>query len=230
MAHPVRSTADGTDTLYHPAYEQTFHSRHGALEEARHVFLEATGVGDRLAAQQATDVLEIGFGTGLNVLMTARAALLHGAPLTVVSLEREVVPAATLAALNHGAMLDAQPLADTLAAWRAALPDHPPPGRYACDLTAAIALHLLVGDAAEAVLPSDAFDAVYLDAFSPDANPELWTEAFLARLLASLRSEGRLATYSAKGSVRRALARVGFAVEKQPGPPGKREMLVGVKT
>ncbi|MEM9996323.1 MAG: tRNA (5-methylaminomethyl-2-thiouridine)(34)-methyltransferase MnmD [Bacteroidota bacterium] len=229
MPHAIRRTADGTDTLYHPAYSQTYHSHHGALAEARHVFLEATGVADRLARRTSAAVLEVGFGTGLNALLTAQAALQHGTPLTFVSLEREVLPAATLAALNHGAVLDVQPLADALVAWRASLPAPVPVGRYACDLAPSVALHLLVGDAASAVLPSNAFDAVYLDAFSPDANPGLWTAPFLAGLCASLRPGGRLATYSAKGSVRRTLQAVGFAIEKRPGPPGKREMLVGVK-
>ena len=78
-------------------------------------------------------------------------------------------------------------------------------------------------------LPDVRHDAVYLDAFSPDVNPELWTSAFLARLYTVTKPGGRLATYSAKGQVRRDLEAVGFAVEKRPGPPGKREMLVAVK-
>ncbi len=87
-------------------------------------------------------------------------------------------------------------------------------------------LTLLLSDARQIELPGPPYHAIYLDAFSPDANPELWTEEFLGRLLAVLAADGKLATYSAKGAVRRALQAVGFVVGKQPGPPGKKEMLV----
>ncbi|MEL6770071.1 MAG: tRNA (5-methylaminomethyl-2-thiouridine)(34)-methyltransferase MnmD [Bacteroidota bacterium] len=215
--------------MFHEVYGQTYHSRHGALAEARHVFLDATGVARRLAARMETRVLEVGFGTGFNALLTAKMAQIYEAPLVFVSLERELLPTATLAALNHGAVLDAAPLAEALAAWRRSQPEQVTPGRYAVTLAPQAVLDLHVGEATDAVLPASAFDAVYLDAFSPDVNPELWTLVFLRRLLNALLPGGRLATYSAKGSVRRALLSAGFEVERRPGPPGKREMLVGLR-
>lgn len=221
-----RATDDGFATLYSTRYGQTYHSRHGAGTEARHVFLDASGAADRLAAGRPTRVLEVGFGTGLNFLVTAHAALDAGAPLTFVSLERDVLPAATLDALGHGAHFDGSLSAD-LIAWRRRLPHAVPAGRYSFD-AGAVTLVLLVGDALGAALP-EGCDAVYLDAFSPDANPELWTVPFLRRLHAALRPAGRLTTYSAKGSVRRALAAAGFEVAKRPGPPGKREMTAATR-
>ncbi|MEL7363580.1 MAG: tRNA (5-methylaminomethyl-2-thiouridine)(34)-methyltransferase MnmD [Bacteroidota bacterium] len=229
MPPSIVSTADGTDTLFHEVYGQTYHSRHGALAEARHVFLDATGVARRLADRMETRVLEVGFGTGFNALLTAKMAQVYEAPLVFVSLERELLPTATFAALNHGDVLDAVPLAEALAAWRRSLPEQVTPGRYPVTLAPQAVLDLHVGDATDAVLPASAFDAVYLDAFSPDVNPELWTLVFLRRLLNALLPGGRLATYSAKGSVRRALMSAGFEVERRPGPPGKREMLVGLR-
>lgn len=227
---PTRqATDDGCDTLYSPAYDQTYHSTHGALTEARHVFLEGTGVAARLQQSRATRVLEVGFGTGLNFLLTAHHAQRANAPLHFVSLEKDVLPASLLAGLNHGEALNATALQNALHAWRKTLPATPPPGTYHFSLYKTITLDLLVGDATTTPLPAIGFDAVYLDAFSPDVNPELWTEPFLARLYDALKPGGQLATYSAKGSVRRTLMAAGFAVEKRPGPPGKREMLVGVK-
>lgn len=227
MCYRLTQTADGTDTLHHPVFDQTYHSRHGALAEAQHVFLHASGVADRLHAGQATRVLEVGFGTGLNALLTAKAALDAGVPLTFASMEREMLPAATLAALNHGSVLCAPSLVETLLRWRRSRPTNVADGTYEIALQASVVLRLLVGDATEAILPARSFDAVYHDAFSPDVDPVLWTDSFLCMLFETLRTGGRLTTYTAKGSVRRTLRAVGFEVEKRPGPPGKREMLVG---
>ncbi len=218
-------TADGFDTLYSAAYGQTFHSRHGALAEARHVFLEGAGVADRLARRLPTRVLEVGFGTGLNFLLTARAATDAGAALHYTALEKEVLGADVLARLNHGERLGAAALRDALLAWRRTLAEAPPPGRHRHAFSPILTLDLVVGDAAQARLPPPTYDAVYLDAFSPEANPELWTPAFFARLFGAMRDGARLATYSASGSIRRNLEAAGFRVEKRPGPPGKREMM-----
>jgi tRNA U34 5-methylaminomethyl-2-thiouridine-forming methyltransferase MnmC len=222
-------TADGYDTLYSPTYDQTYHSTFGALTEARHVFLEGTGVADRLQQSQATRVLEVGFGTGLNFLVTAREAELATATLHFVSLETDLLPAPVLAQLNHGELLNATALKTALVAWRKSLPATLPPGTYHLAFSDTITLDLLVGDATTTALPALDFDAVFLDAFSPKTNPELWTVPFLARLHTALKTGGKLATYSAKGSVRRALMAAGFVVERRPGPPGKRHMLVGIK-
>jgi len=91
-----------------------------------------------------------------------------------------------------------------------------------------ISLTVVVGDASKAPLPEDC-DVVYLDAISPDSNPELWTPAFCRRLRDVLKPDGRLATYSVRRSVREALAEAGFEVCKRPGPPGKRECLVAIR-
>jgi tRNA U34 5-methylaminomethyl-2-thiouridine-forming methyltransferase MnmC len=175
-------------------------------------------------------VLEVGFGTGLNFLLTAHHAEATNATLHFVSLEKNLLPASLLTHLNHGAILNATALQDALVSWRQTLPATPPPGAYHLALSQTLTLHLLVGDATTTAFPALDFDAVYLDPFSPDTNPELWTERFLARLHDVLKPGGKLATYSSKGSVRRALVAAEFVVEKRPGPPGKREMLVATKS
>ncbi len=221
-----RRTGDGFDTLFSLRYGQTYHSMHGAGVEAQHVFLDATGTAERLGAGEPTRVLEVGFGTGLNFLLTAKQAITTDTPLTFVALERDVLPASTLATLNHREYLGRAPAA-SLIAWRRTLSDGVQEGEYEAQF-GPVKLVLLIGDATEVALPGG-FDAVYLDAFSPDANPELWTALFLHRLHEALRPGGRLATYSAKGSVRRALAEAGFVVEKRAGPPGKREITVATR-
>lgn len=225
----MQPTADGFDTLYSADFGQAFHSRHGARAEAEHVFLRGTDVGECLRRGRQTAVLEVGFGTGFNFLLTAQHALEARAPLHYVALERDLLPADVLAALNHGDRLGAVALRNALLAWRRRLPEAVPPGRYAALVYEAVRLDVVVGDATSAEIPDVRYDAIYLDAFSPDVNPELWTSGFFERLFSVTRPGARLATYSAKGRVRRDLEAAGFAVEKRPGPPGKREMLVAVR-
>ncbi len=225
-------TADGSRTLYSERYAQTFHSRHGAARESRHVFLDATGSAAALRAGQPLRVLEVGFGSGLNALLTADAARCGGAALHYCALERELLPGACLRPLGHAALLHHAELAESLySALDATLDAGRRPGgaRLQIELAAGIDVEILCGDARDARLAAARHDAIYLDAFSPDSNPELWGEDFLAGLFATLRPGGRLATYSAKGRVRRALLAVGFTAQRLPGPPGKREMLLATR-
>ena len=209
-------TADGSLTLKSPGHGETFHSHHGALRESRHVFLEASGLARRLASGEATRVLEVGFGTGLNVLVAADAALGQPGRLEVVSLESDPLPAELLRSLGHGSLLAHPELAESLLQ---GLEEQ----RGRIELAPAVSFELRTGDARKLPLP-DGMDVVFHDAFSPGTSPELWTPAFLARLFASLRPGGVLTTYSAAGTVRRTLAGVGFGVERLPGPPGKHHM------
>ncbi len=223
----VKRTGDGSNTLYSERYGQTFHSHHGAVAESRHVFLEASGMAARLAAGEPGRLLEVGFGTGLNCWLTADAALSAGARLELVSLEQNALPASVVRELNYGTALQNPELLERYLLWREQLPESVPAGRHEVELAANVLLTLLVGEATEQELPEDWADAVYHDAFSPDANAELWSQAFLGKLRDSLQPGGVLVTYSVKGEVRRRLQELGFEVSKLPGPAGgKREMLV----
>ena len=219
----VRLTEDGSRTLLSPRYRETYHSHHGAATEARHVFLEGSAVARRLAAGRPTTVLEVGFGAGLNALLTLAEADRWGTPLRFVTLERDPLPVAVLRDLGYRALLPRPELADALYDWLAALPSGV---RAHATEIAGNRLELLVVEAQHAALPS-AVHAVYHDAFSPDVNPELWDPAFLERLYRALVPGGLLVSYTVKGTVRRRLAALGFEVAKAPGPPGgKREMLI----
>lgn len=106
MSYQQQPTKDGFDTLYNAKYGQTFHSTHGAFTESEHVFLRGSGVTSRLAAGRPTRILEIGFGTGLNFMVTARQCQLTKAALHYVALEKELLPIDVLAQLNYGDMLE----------------------------------------------------------------------------------------------------------------------------
>ena len=224
----IVATADGSRTLYSERYGQTLHSSHGAAAEARWVFLAGSGVEERLRRGAACHVLEVGFGTGLNFLVTADAARTHGARLRYAALERELPARDVLARLGHREHLRRPELADEL---HAALDGVRDGDGWQRPLDVGDAtLELALGEATDTALPAVSVHAVYHDAFSPDANPELWTEAFLARLAAALVPGGALVTYTVAGAVRRALAATGLEVAKRPGPPGgKREMLFARK-
>ena len=244
-------TGDGSRTLHSARFGQTLHSQHGALTEARWVFLRASGVEARLAAGDAVRVLEVGFGTGLNFLVTADAAREHDTSLAYVALERMLPSRDAIAALDLPRQLRDPALAIGLAD---ALEGLTVPGRHEirfngvrgtgssrrawADASATNAIHgegappggtrleLWLGDATDADPGEGFYDAVYHDAFSPDVNPELWSAPFLERLAVALAPGGALVTYTVAGAVRRLLSELDLEVEKRAGPPGgKREML-----
>lgn len=223
MAYRLITTQDGSQTLYSEAFAQTFHSQQGAISESQHVFVTGSGVAARLSRGQATRVLEVGFGAGLNFLLTADLALAHDTPLYYRGLERTLLPTAIVSALGYRDALKHPELFDALMCWWAT-----PTGAFTYRLARLV---LLLGEATEQALGEAEADAVYQDAFSPAVNPELWSEAFLGQLGAALVPGGCLSTYSVSGLVRRRLAACGLTVTKRPGPPnGKREMLLACKS
>ena len=221
-------TADGSKTLFSERYQQTFHSDKGALAESKHVFLEMSGVAEKLRQKQTTNILEVGFGTGLNFFLTADLALSSGASLSFSSLEQSLLARSIVKELNYENILEHPRLLKTYLEFREQL-SQPLSGTYVFEFNE-VRLELLMGEATTQSLPINYFDAVYQDAFSPDANAELWSEAFFTRLHGALKSQGVMTTYSVKGEVRRRLQGIGFKVEKLQGPVrGKREMLRATK-
>lgn len=203
-------TKDGSSTLFSDRFDQHYHSVHGAVQESQHVFLEMGLV----ACDQAKPirVLEMGFGTGLNALMTAMQAAM---PVHYISLEAYPISPEQTSALNYGKLLQAEELFDRIhsAAWNTAVAISP-------NFILEKRLGML-----EAFEGTAKIDLVYWDAFAPGAQPELWTEEVFKSVLSWMNPGGILTTYCAKGDVRRAMIAAGFEVEKVPGPPGKREML-----
>lgn len=234
QAPEVVVTRDGSRTLQ-LAGGEGYKSLAGALTEARLVYLEASGVAERLRAGAATRVLEVGFGTGLLFLVTAELAATTGTELTYVGVENALPSADLLAELGYDQLLAPSQLPAQLRAWRESLGTVPAPGQHDLALGATrLALHTadaltcLAGPGSGSV--EGTFHAVYHDAFSPRTNPDLWDARFLTALAARLKPGGRLVSFSVAGSVRRALTAAGLAVAKHPGPPGgKREVLVATR-
>ena len=218
-------TEDGSWTCYSDRYNQTFHSSHGAATESRQVFLQTSGVQRRLQAGKPTTVLEVGFGLGLNFLLTADLACQQRCDLQYTAYEHTLIDNNTFSDLHYVDLITDQSVYAAAA------------GIFAAGKGGTVAFGAGTGksfdgqltlkhcDFTASTLPNERFNAVYLDAFSPDSNPECWDAQSFTRLFDSLVNGGILSTYSAKGSVRRALQTAGFHVKKLPGPPGKREIL-----
>lgn len=213
------TTADGSHSLFVPALNEHYHSVHGAVQESLHVFLQQGFAA--VAEKTPLQILEIGFGTGLNAWLTLLAA--KGREVVYTSLEAYPVEIAQATALNYpqqqGAEGDATLFAALhQAAWNEAVPITPEFTLCKQHTT------LEVFEAGSGV-----YDLIYFDAFAPRVQPELWTAEVFRKLFTASAAGAVLTTYCAKGEVRRNMQAAGFTVERLPGPPGKREMLRGKK-
>ncbi|TGE15298.1 tRNA (5-methylaminomethyl-2-thiouridine)(34)-methyltransferase MnmD [Hymenobacter elongatus] len=214
----VRTTADGSSTLYVPALDEHYHSTHGALQEAQHVYLGA-GLEPRLTtAKTRVRVLEIGFGTGLNALLTLQRSLSANAGIDYDTLEKSPLPPAVIRSLG----VERYVLNPELRAYHEQL--HGAAWDEPVGLTAGFTLRKMHGSLQDTTLPANQYDVVYFDAFAPEKQPDMWTDAVFTQLYEATATGGVLVSYCAKGSFRRSLKAAGWLVEKIPGPPGKREM------
>jgi tRNA U34 5-methylaminomethyl-2-thiouridine-forming methyltransferase MnmC len=216
----IITTADGSKTISLDAWNEHYHSKHGAVNEACHVFIDN---GLALSSRKEVDILEVGFGTGLNALITLHEA--HNRKLTIRYTGVEAFPVSLeeIAGLNYPEELDLLPLKDSYEAM------HRCPWEVAIEVAPGFTLTKQQKDFRE-IGDQTEYDLVYFDAFGPRVQPELWTTEIFRQMFNALKDQGVLVTYSAKGSVRRAMQEVGFEVERLPGPPGKREMLRGRKS
>lgn len=236
----LRRTADGSRTLFDRAAGQTFHSERGARSETEHVFVRGSGVLERLRPNATVHVVEIGLGSGANLLATWQAARRVGALLAYRTVELRPPPVKVVRALDLAADLEDETM---LKAWLAVLDALQPttaalPSAYhSFDVANDLQLEVAIGNAASGpdgtpsteaarILEPGWADAIYHDAFSRDATPELWSEPFLAACARALAPGGAWVSYSVAGDVRRRLEAAGLTVRKRPGPPGgKKEML-----
>lgn len=210
-------TADGSVTIAIPQLNVTYHSKHGAIQESMHVFIEA-GLKPLLNQQETINLFEMGFGTGLNALLTLIEAEKHQQKINYQTVEAFPLEKEIVAGLNYCEQLhqpQLKPLFEQL---------HASPWNQSINLTPWFTLqkdHTTLFNLSTAQL----FNLIYYDAFAPNAQPELWTVDAFTQLFNMLTAGGILVTYCSKGDVRRAMQAAGFSIEKIPGPPGKREMV-----
>lgn len=228
----VRLTSDGSRTLYSDLVGESYHSESGAWSESQVVYLKNSGAAGRLEAGLPTRILEIGLGTGLNLLATADVAVEHNARLEYVGVDIRRLPANTVRELGFQSLLIHRGLVN---AWLKFL-EQPRSDGQQFEWVKGIWLTPICG-AAEILVPesrlfvTESFDLVYHDAFSPVASPELWTAAFLSQLHRILKQGGKLTTYCVKSEIQKRMEQAGFRVQCVPGPEGgKRQVLVAEKT
>lgn len=222
MKRKIILTGDGSRTIFLPEWNENYHSKHGAIQEAYHVFINY-GLQyfiDKHKELSKVSILEIGFGTGLNAFITLLESQEKGINVDYVGVEAYPISDYEVSLLNYSETLSS----DT-------------------DLFNKV--HECVWESKNQLLDNfsitkrqqffhqiedrNKYDLIYFDAFGARVQPELWTEEIFKKMYNALKKNGVLVTYSAKGSVRRAMQNVGFNVEKLPGPPGKREMLRAIK-
>ncbi len=216
----VRTTADGSPTLYVPALDEHYHSHHGAAQESRHVFI-AAGLQPLLEAGLGQDgllhVLEVGLGTGLNALLTLEAAQASKALISYDGYETFPLPSDTSTALSSQ-------WAGNLKLSTAFKQLHAAPWGVVDELDETLFLTKIQQPIQQADLGTNLYNLIYFDAFAPEKQPELWTEDVFAKLYAAAAPDAVLVSYCAQGQFRRNLRAAGWLTEKLPGPPGKREM------
>lgn len=223
MKRKIITTEDGSSSIHLDELNEQYHSIHGAIQEANHVYIK-TGLQHVQHTYNPVQIqiLEIGFGTGLNAFITYLETKKYNFNCKYHGLEAYPVLLEEVAQLNYVSELNA--------ASEAAIFDK----MHVCEwekktilsenftLTKRQQFFDQITDQAK-------FNLIYFDAFGAQVQPELWTVAIFQKMYDALQENGVLVTYSAKGSVRRAMQEVGFTVERLPGPPGKREMLRATK-
>jgi len=219
LKRSIITTGDGSKTIHIEEWNEQYHSKHGAVNEAYHVFID-----QGLSRINKTNVaiLEIGFGTGLNALITAMEGKKRELEIYYTAVEKYPITVDELEQLCYTEQLNA-PLFQEIfnkmhaSSWEKNVLVSPK-----------FTIHKQCKDFQD-IDDTDAYDLVYFDAFGARVQPELWTETIFLKMFKALKAHGILVTYAAKGSVRRAMQSVGFTVERLPGPPGKREMLRATK-
>lgn len=223
MKTEIVTTSDGSHTLYNADLHQHYHSKHGAVQESVYVFIEK-GLKALPEEVNNINILEIGLGTGLNVFLTFIENLQLQKQINYTVLEAFPVEEEVFSQLNYPELLLHPDKKEEF------FKIHNSDWEKQIEIAENFHFIKLKEKLEEINLPENEFDVIYFDAFSPSAQPELWTQEIFKKMYNCMRSGGILVTYCAKGDVRRNMQAAGFLVEKLPGPPGKREMLRARKT
>jgi len=211
-------TSDGSHTIYVPEIDEHYHSVHGAVQESNHIFIKN---GFEICKADPVNIFEVGFGTGLNVLLTALKCMSGNKEVNYTSIEKYPLDERIIRSLNYSdyAGENAREIFQVI---------HTVPWNVRVNICKNFYLKKIEADFTADPI-SGKFDLIYFDAFGPDKQPEMWTKEIFELLASVTKKNGILVTYSAKGEVKRTLIACGFDVTLLPGPPGKRQMISAVK-
>lgn len=215
-------TADGSKTIYNAQVGEQYHSRHGALQESQHVFLNSglTFFLEKYEADTA-DILEVGFGTGLNFLVTADYSIQNRIKIHYTGIEAYPLPLEMITSTDYNQYLSA----DT---WEAFLENYPRAFETTTQISAYCNLEIIERKLLE-FSTKRLYDIIFFDAFAAIHQPEMWTDESLSHICSFIKRGGVFVTYAITGNLKRSMKALGFSIEKAPGAPGKREMLRAVK-
>ena len=216
----IIKTSDGSQTIYLPEINEQYHSLNGAFTESEYVYIDN---GYRFFQGKNPKIFEVGFGTGLNCLLTALQAEQLKKPTMYISIEKFPLEKNVTDQLNYGRLFsdDSKHIFELI---------HKCQWNKEVQISEYFRLLKIEGDILNYSLADiENCNVIYFDAFGPDKQPEMWTPLIFNKISSLTSAGGVLVTYSAKGDVRRALAASGFEMERLPGPPGKIHMLRGIK-
>ena len=219
MKREIIHTSDGSTTIHLPDWNENYHSKHGAIQEAKHVFIKN---GLALFENKNVSILEIGFGTGLNAFITFLEAKKLSQTINYTGVEAYPISVDEISSMNYVSELNAESERSIFDKMHACEWEQKNILTPEFSLTKRKQFFETIDDVAQ-------FDLIYFDAFGYRVQPELWSTAIFQRMFDALKPNGILVTYAARGVVKRSLIEVGFTVEKLDGPPGKREMFRALK-
>lgn len=211
-------TSDGSHTIYIPELDEHYHSIHGAVQESKHIFINS---GLNYCRGNDISIFEVGFGTGLNALLTALEIRESARHVDYTSVEKFPLSDEFVNILNHRNISGTE-------SEEIFIKLHSSPWNTRIDITGNFTLEKINGDMT-IINPEGSFDLIYFDAFGPGKQPEMWTHDVFSKISAATKTGGILVTYSSKGQVKRNLKSCGFDVTLLPGPPGKRQMIRAIK-
>jgi tRNA U34 5-methylaminomethyl-2-thiouridine-forming methyltransferase MnmC len=216
----IIETQDGSHSIFSEQFDVSYHSKYGAIQESRHVFIDA-GLRHQISRKKDISVLDIGFGTGLNALLTYLETRYTAIEITYEAVEAYPLDLTTALSLNYPEILG-------IGSDNTFHKLHSSEWETLINISETFSFKKRK-QFFQDVNDQQKFDVIYFDAFAPNSQPELWEAPLLTKMYAALKNNGILVTYCAKGAVKRALKSIGFTVESLPGPPGKREMTRGMK-
>ncbi len=218
MERELRLTEDGSHTVYVKGLDEPYHSFHGAIQESSHVFINQ---GFQHVGKSSLNILEMGLGTGLNVLLSLVESTKYNINVHYHAVEKYPLYPTEFNELNFESIIPGLPSGSLYILHEE---------QWGVKFRLAENFNVLKEKTDFRTMnPAGKFDLVYFDAFAPDKQPKLWSAEIFSNLANLMNSGGILVSYSSKGSVRRSLKYSGFDVEKVPGPPGKIEMIRAIR-